>query len=168
MNKKSSLCDQNVKHDTAAKWENLLACVPVLNCYLPLTGINNERSQLQYIPVNGKEDQSTGTFNSLMFHTTLVSPVYLTRFLTFPWRCRSPSVIGGRGHAAKVSATVCGETQLFTVIHFNTAFSSCFTKIRKWKKFDLHCMPKYRYEWLVSTLDWRCCSMESKQFRIYF
>ncbi len=28
------------------KWENLLAFVPVLNCYLLLTGVNDERSQL--------------------------------------------------------------------------------------------------------------------------
>ncbi len=44
-----SLRDWNVKHDTAAKMINegiLRAFVLVLNCYLLVTGVNDERSQL--------------------------------------------------------------------------------------------------------------------------
>jgi hypothetical protein len=58
-----------VKHDTTAKWENLLASVPVLNYYVLLTGFNDEKSQLWYVTLSAKEGQSIGTSNWLMFHT---------------------------------------------------------------------------------------------------
>jgi hypothetical protein len=38
-------------------------------CYLLLTGFNDEISQLLYVTVSAKERQSTGTFNPLVFHT---------------------------------------------------------------------------------------------------
>ncbi len=44
----------------------------------------------------------------------MLSPVYLTRFLTFPWQCLSH--LGG------------GGSQNFLPLDFNTPFSSCFTK----------------------------------------
>jgi hypothetical protein len=53
-----------VKHDTDGKWENLLAFVPVLNCYLLLTGANDERSQLWYATVIQVEQSGPETAGS--------------------------------------------------------------------------------------------------------
>jgi len=49
-----------LKCETRYKWENLLAFIPVLNFYLLL--------MMKDLNCSSKEGQSTGTFNSVVFH----------------------------------------------------------------------------------------------------